>query len=186
MNGAKMLRNVLQFEQRHSSIHLLRYRRRSMLVSLCNNERLWRRSNALKYSAPGQSMRPAELIAIPCETEPGLDIGAAHQRLCLALRRTYALTRWEADLFYRNHELISLVKCLIDDLGAWSRTARIHARSRGCLGPDRDAIGSGGLFFFLIFPRLCADDGVARREVHPSTGKRANSSKPGQFSKTGE
>jgi hypothetical protein len=45
-----------------------------MLVSLCNNERLWRRSNALKYSAPGQSMMPSELIAIPCETDPGLDI----------------------------------------------------------------------------------------------------------------
>src|SRR5882672_3321944 len=103
-------------------------------------------ANALKYTALGQSMMPAELIAIPCETEPGLDIGAAHQRLCLVSRRTYTLTRWEVDLFYRDHELISLVKCLIDDLGAWSRTARTHARSRGCLGPDRDANGSGGYF----------------------------------------
>jgi hypothetical protein len=45
-----------------------------MLVSLCNNERLWRRSNALKYSAPGQSMTPSELIAMPCDADPDLDI----------------------------------------------------------------------------------------------------------------
>src|SRR5712691_3704064 len=86
-------------------------------------------ANALKYTAPGQSMMPAELIAIPCETEPGLDIGAAHQRLCLVSRRTYTLTRWEVDLFYRNHELISLVKWLIDDLGD-GRGQRGYTRDR--------------------------------------------------------
>jgi len=157
-----------------------------MLVSLCNNERLWRRSNALKYSAPGQSMRPAELIAIPCETEPGLDIGAAHQRLCLVSRRTYTLTRWEVDLFYRNHELISLVKWLIDDLGD-GRGQRGYTRDRAAAW-DLIATPSDQVDYFsssssLGFAQTMASRGA--RFIHRLASERTARSHD-NFSKTGE